>query len=757
MNISKKITEQKALTEELCLASKAYYDGEPIMSDIEFDKKLDKLKEMEKESKKIFSNSPTVNVGAVSVTTLKKVRHEHPALSLDKIKYKDREDLLKWLKNERAVMSWKCDGSTVVLTYDDGNLTSAVTRGDGEEGSDITHNARFFKGIPISIPVMGHIVVRGEAMMSNKEFEHINAEAGGIYENARNLATATIQMLDSNESRKREIIFKAFELVTPGVDSYDFDMGSETLYDLSQMAGRLAWLEILGFDVVDRTYCTEDNILSKIEEYKEKVRDLPYPTDGLVISYDDLKYGWTLGSTGHHPRWAIALKWTDETVTTTIRNIEWSVGKTGVITPVAVFDEVRLGLGSNVTRASLHNLSIMKRLGIKKNCKAEVYLANLIIPQIASCNCDNNMEEAYEKARKYLESIATSQYYDIVEDSYEYDNGLILIEYDSQAALDGNEDGEINHTCVNVEDFIEISSEFEVPDVCPVCGADTKIIENNGVKTLHCPNHDGCPAQQIGKLMNTFGKDGLFIKGLGESQMEDLLNTKLITPDSDSVFELPKRVLYEQEYKDRQQKLLSMDGWGEQKWANLMNAIEDARNTTLQKFLYALNIPLLGNDLSKKIAKFMDNDVDKFAAWVSICKDNPESCFSMITSLDGVGEEKARNIVSWAKTTASNAVKNASFHNLISSLKFENSGEMSDASLTGLTFVITGAVNVYKNRDEFKASVEARGGKVAGSVSKNTTALVNNDVTSTSGKNQKAKELGIEIISEDEFISRYGK
>lgn len=706
MNISEKITEQKALTEELCLASKAYYDGEPIMSDIEFDKKLDKLKKMEKESKKILSNSPTVNVGAVSVTALKKVRHEHPALSLDKIKYKDREELLKWLGHERAVMSWKCDGSTVVLTYDDGNLTSAVTRGDGEEGSDITHNAKFFKGVPISIPVMGHIVVRGEAMMSNKEFERINAEAGGIYENARNLATATIQMLDSNESRKREIIFKAFELVTPGVDAYEYDMGSETLYDLSQMAGRLAWLEILGFDVVDRTYCTEDNILSKIEEYKEKVKDLPYPTDGLVISYDDLKYGWALGSTGHHPRWAIALKWTDETVTTTVRDIEWSVGKTGIITPVAVFDEVRLGLGSNVTRASLHNISIMKRLGIKKNCKAEVYLANLIIPQIESC--------------------------------------------------EGGDE------------------EFEQPTKCPICGELTAMfISPAKVEILKCVN-EKCGAQQIGKLMNTFGKDGLFVKGLGESQIQDLLLTGLINANPVSVYRLRKNVAEYGQMYNRYQQLMSIDGWGKKKWDNILDAIDASRKTTLQKFLYSLNIPLLGNDLSKKLAKFFAttyaetySPIEHFKRFLEYTGEstgsNPkqgyEAAYDRLVEIDGVGEEKARNVVDWCYETVSDIDKYENFVALIGELDFsaDIKSESTGPSLEGLTFVITGTVHDYKNRDEFKASVEARGGKVAGSVSKNTTALVNNDVTSTSGKNQKAKELGIEIISEDEFISRYGK
>ncbi len=697
------MNEQEKLTKRLIEASDAYYNGKTVlMSDLEFDKELETLRKMEEENGVVLPGSPTQNVGVKAVTELKKARHEQPALSLDKVKYKNREDLVKWLGDKQAVMSWKCDGNSVVLTYDGGKLTSAVTRGNGEEGSVITHNARFFKGVPTQIQCSDHIVVRGEAMMTNIEFDRVNAEAGGIYENARNLATATIQMLDADESRKREIIFKAFELVTPDAEAYSRQDSITTLdpanvdyeaagdYDLRYMGERLNWLSHLGFSTVNWEYVDATDVLQKIEEWKENVPHLPYPTDGLVFSYNDLKEGWALGSTGHHPRWAIALKWTDETVETTIRDIEWSVGKTGLITPVAVFDEVRLGIGSNVTRASLHNISIMEKLRVKKNCKAEVYLANLIIPQIASCE-------------------------------------------------GGNED-------------------FDIPDNCPVCGAHTRLLMNmeSDTDTLHCDNPE-CPAQQVGRLMNTFGKDGLFVKGLGESQIQDLIEYGIVDASPLSFYRATTAFSNGKEFSDKVVKLLEKDGWGKKRWENLVDAINASRNTTLQKFLYSLNIPLLGNDLSKKIAKFMDNDVDKFAAWVSLCKDSPESCFSMLTSLDGVGDEKARNIVSWAKTTASDAVKNAEFRNLISSLKFENSGEMADASLTGLTFVITGSVHEYKNRDEFKASVEARGGKVAGSVSAKTTALVNNDVESTSGKNQKAKELGIEIISEDEFISRYGK
>ena len=438
------------------------------------------------------------------------------------------------------------------------------------------------------------------------------------------------------------------------------------------------------------------------------MQNLTYPTDGLVISYNDLMEGWALGSTGHHPRWAMALKWTDETYTTTIRDIEWSVGKTGIITPVAVFDPVRMGLGSTVTRASLHNLSVMQHLSGQAmtaiygvdviNCEAEVYMANLIIPQVAVIKRTDKAETV------------------------------------------------------------------QIPTTCPVCGAHTKISTKNGVATLHCTNHNGCPAQQIGKLMNTFSKDGLFIKGLGESQIEDLLNTGLVTSHPLSFYCLVNNYKYQNNlpegnnFIERIEEFLKKDGWGQKKWENLVDAVDASRNTTLQKFLYSLNIPLLGNDLSKKLAKFWNNDIKKFVEFVQFTGSEKNEAYSVLINIDGIGEEKAQNIVDWAKDITTYHEKWEDFMSLVKELNFpEPTSGSADSSLKGLTFVITGSVHQYKNRDEFKASVEARGGKVAGSVSAKTSFLVNNDVTSTSGKNQKAKELGIEIISEDEFITRFGK
>ncbi len=447
---------------------------------------------------------------------------------------------------------------------------------------------------------------------------------------------------------------------------------------------RFAFLESLDFNVVRHTVTTSKRILPVIEQWREEMAELDYPTDGLVISYNNMEYGMSLGATGHHFRHSIALKWTDETKETTIRDIEWSVGKTGIITPVAIFDTVRLGLGSNVSRASLHNLSIMENLGVKMNAKAHVYLANQIIPQIT-----------------------------------EVSDGFF---------------------------------DFPIPDTCPICGEPTHITDNNGVKVLHCGN-SCCPARQIGNLMNTFSKDGLFVKGLGESQIEDLMTYGIVGSHPVDFYVIAKPDFGNALYREAKAKLLAKDGWGDKKWQNLVDAINASRETTLQKFLYSLNIPLLGNDLAKKLAKLWHNDINEFKEFY----EKPE--YKKLAEIDGIGGQKAMNITCWCENTRHDRTADLMLNGLIDELHFPEPTivDVSNATLEGLTFVITGNVHDYKNRAEFTASVEARGGKVAGSVSKNANFLVNNDVTSTSGKNKKAKELGIEIISEDEFITRFGR
>ena len=488
------MNKQKELTEQLIRASEAYYNGNiPLMTDKQFDELLDTLKGMEEQSGIVLENSPTIKVGAV-VDSLKKVKHEYPTLSLNKIKYKDKEDIYKWLEtvDNEAVMSLKLDGLTVVATYNNGKLEKAVTRGDGTQGSDVTHNALFFKGLPRTINFKDKLIVRGECTMTMKEFKRINELVGDLYENPRNLASATIQMLDSNESRKREIVFTAFDVVS---DSGFFDEELDKVKEL-------------GINTVDYELVNKDNILSIIEEWKEKVKKIDIPTDGLVFTSRNIELFNKLGNTGHHPRGAIALKWTDETKTTTIRDIEWSVGRTGIITPVAIFDKVRLGLGSNVTKASLHNLSIMEKLGVRINSQTEIFLSNMIIPQVASVKDTKN------------------------------------------------------------------SIDVEIPKTCPSCGKKLTIKENNGIKTLHCLNKD-CPKQNISNILNTFSNEALFVKGLGESQIEDMLTTKVVTNKISDFYKLPKEL---------PEELKELNGWGDKKWSNILKGIEESRKTTLSKF-----------------------------------------------------------------------------------------------------------------------------------------------------------------------------
>ena len=697
--MNKTLEEQKALTEKLAAASDAYYypGKAEKMTNHEFDRLEAKLKEMESETGIIFPNSPTVKVGGVDVGYLKKSRHEQPALSLDKLKYEQREDLKKFLKGKDASVSWKMDGLTLVVTYDNGNLTTVVTRGtDGVEGNVVTHNALFFEGIPYQIPYKGHLVVRGEAVMAYKEFERINSGLEDPYENPRNLAGATVMMLDSSESKKRKISFLAFELVIPAPGE---SMGDIVLDTVEQ---RMRWIEEQGIGTVEYvSNVPAEKVTAEIEKWKERITTLPFPTDGLVITFEDQVYARSLGSTGHHARGSMALKWTDETVTTTLRTVEWSVGKTGVITPVAIFDSVRLGAGSTVTRASLHNISVMKNIPeadgnpghMMIGSRIEVGLANMIIPQVFGFHAK------------------------------------------------GEDQKEIN-----------------IPEVCPVCGHPVENRDNDGVQTLHCVNRS-CSARRLGQLLNTFGKDALDVTGLGESQIIDLMEVGLVDHTPASFFRLGDRDAVEA--ADAYDELMRMDGWGVKKWENLLAAIEKSRNTTLKRFLYGLNIQFLGNDLSKKLSAYWKGSVEAFMKFVDFAAETPAAALEEIVALEGVGEGKATPLIEWAATVRPGTEERGNLEALIGFLTFDSSmydeKETAAASLNGLTFVITGAVHRYENRDEFKAFVEARGGKVSGSVSKKTDFLVNNDVTSTSGKNKKAKELGIPIISEDEFIERYGK
>lgn len=684
----RKLTEenkdvQALLTKTLKIAAAQYYNtGSSAMTDFEFDRQLNRLKNLEELNGFVYEGSPTITVGApTAVSALKKVKHEQEALSLDKAKYAERATLTDWLGDKEGILSWKMDGLTVVATYDNGKLTSAVTRGNGIEGDEVTHNARFFKGLPETIEDTRHIVIRGEAVMTYEEFERVNAENDGIYENARNLAAATIRMLDSKDSRKREIRFHAFELVEPAprADALQYE------------DKRFAFLQTLGIQTVTHCLTDRNHILADIDAWQNRLKENAYPTDGLVLSYNDQVYAESLGSTLQHPRGSIAMKWTDETKETVLRDVEWSVGKTGIITPVAIFDPVRLGIGSTVTRASMHNLSIMENVPseaddgttsvLQIGSKIQVGLANMIIPQV------------------YLQK--------------------------------PGKPGSMHP--------------IKVPEVCPVCGERTWQETRESVKVLHCQNA-GCPARTRGMLVNAFSRSGLNVKGLGPSQIEDLQQVKLMDVYPAEAYTLRKRT-----DGKMPADLANKDGWGEKSWQNLLNAIDKSRKTTLQRFLYSLGIPLLGNDLSKKLSAYWHGDIEEFKRYYN----NPT--YEELVDLEGVGPMKAGNVYDWCRFTKSDATKNLMVRILMDELEFDTPTAKVDATLSGLTFVITGAVHIYKNRDEFKASVEARGGKVSGSVSKKTSYLVCNSEDSTSTKALKAVECGVPVLSEEMFVEKFGK
>lgn len=677
---------QAVLTRQLANTSDRYYNGKSFsLPDPLYNQLYDQLEEMERISGFAYDISPTVRVGASVLTELAKIRHEVPALSLDKIKYENREKMIAWLGSQAGVISWKLDGLTIVATYDNGKLTRAVTRGDGEEGSIITHNAVAFHGLPVTIPYKGHMVIRGEALMTYQEFARISEETDGLYENPRNLATATVQMYDGNESAKRRIDFYAFKLVLP-------EPRSKEALGLDTETGRFLFMGSCGIRVVPHEAVNSSNVLDMIEAWKERLPGNEFPTDGLVFSYDDQVYADSLGNTNKYPRGSIALKWQDESKETTISDVRFSVGRTGKITPVAVFDPpVRLGVGSTVSRASLHNISIMKHipetgnpgytLPVKIGSRAEVALAQMIIPTVLSIS-------------------------------------------------GGDKD-------------------VEIPSVCPICGEPTFLEKNGDVEVLYCKN-PGCAARTRGAMESALSKSGLYVKGIGPSSIEDLQQTGIITRYTAGLFTMEKR--YGRTLPDALRKL---EGWGEKSWNNLLDAVNDARKTTLRRFLYSLGVPMLGNDLSKKLSDYWNGDVEKFLDFYK----NPDE--SELQALDGVGSTKAHFLAEWCGKTKESPEDECMLYALISELEFESPADTAGGAevknLAGLTFVITGAVYQYKNRDEFKASVEARGGKVAGSVSKKTSYLVNNDSESTSGKNKKAKGLGVPVITEQAFIEQFGR
>ncbi len=630
-------------------AGKAYYmDAQEIMSNYEYDALYDELKALEKELGTTLSNSPTVHVGYEVVSELPKERHEQPMLSLDKTK--DVAELVRFVGNQKALMSWKMDGLTIVLTYRDGELFKAVTRGNGEVGEVITANARTFKNIPLKIPYTGELILRGEAVIGYRDFERINAEIADVedkYKNPRNLCSGSVRQLNSEITAQRNVMFYAFTLVqAPDVDFHN------------SRAAQLEWLRDQGFQVVEFHEVTRDTVEAEVIKFSEKIAQNDFPSDGLVLVYDDIEYGQSLGRTAKFPRDSFAFKWADETAETKLLEIEWSPSRTGLINPVAVFEPVELE-GTTVSRASVHNISIMEELELGVGDTIEVYKANMIIPQIA-------------------------------------------------------------------EDLTR-SGVKDIPSVCPVCGGPTQIRQENDTKSLYCTNPD-CQAKHVGAFTLFVSRDALNIEGLSDSTLEKFIDRGFVKEYAD-LFHLDR-------YRD---EIIQMEGFGEKSYQNLMDSVKRARTTTLPRLIYGLGIANIGLSNAKVLCRAFDDDLEAMR----------HAGVEEISAIPGIGEVIAGAFTAYFQ----NPTHVAWLDDLLPELTLvREETRQQEQVFAGKTFVITGGLAHFANRSEAKELIESLGGKVTGSVTRNTDYLINNDVTSTSSKNKKANELGIPIISEEEFL-----
>ena len=653
-----KSARMKELVDILNEASKAYYaKDEEIMSNFEYDALYDELVKLEEETGVTLAGSPTVSVGYAAVDELPKEAHEKPMLSLAKTK--SREELRDWLNGKEALLSWKLDGLTIVLTYENGMLLKAVTRGNGEVGEVITPNARVFVNVPLKIPFKGQLVLRGEAVITYSDFEKINsqmAEDEEKYKNPRNLCSGSVRQLNNEITAKRNVRFYAFSLVKATENGKERDWENDR-------EKQFLFLKEQGFEIVEYLRVNEENILDGIGSYEKKITDFDVPSDGLVLTLCDLEYAKSLGRTAKFPRDSIAFKWQDETKETVLKEIEWSPSRTGLINPVAIFEPVELE-GTTVSRASLHNVSIMKNMKIGIGDHVMVYKANMIIPQIA------------ENLTK--------------------------------------------------------SGKLDIPQNCPACGGSTKIQKLNDVESLYCINPD-CPAKKVKAFSLFVSRDAMNIEGLSEATLEKFIAKGFIHKLGD-IFRL-------ETYKEQ---IVSMEGFGQKSYDNLMQSIEKAQDTTLVRILYGIGIAGIGLANAKVLCKHFDYDLEKI---MSASKED-------ISAIEGMGEVLATAIVDWFSKEENRAVLKDLMENLQTTAPSVIVGEQ---TLVDKIFVITGDVHHFANRSELKEFIESRGGKVTGSVTGKTTYLINNDVTSTSGKNKKAKELSVPIISEEEFLAMVGE
>lgn len=648
-----KTARMKELIPLLNEAAKAYYqEDREIMSNFEYDKRYDELVELERETGITLTGSPTVSVGYEAMDELQKEAHESPMLSLDKTK--DVESLREFIGAQKVLLSWKLDGLTIVLTYRDGRLFKAVTRGNGVVGEVITNNAKVFKNIPLQIAHKGELILRGEAIITYSDFEKINEQIEDVdarYKNPRNLCSGSVRQLNNEITAKRNVQFYAFSLVR--AEGVDFENSTRKQFE---------WLAAQGFDVVEYRMVTADTLDDAIAYFSDKIVHNDFPSDGLVALYDDIAYGDSLGSTAKFPRNAFAFKWKDEIRETTLKEIEWSPSRTGLINPVAIFEPVELE-GTTVSRASVHNISILKDLELGIGDKIQVYKANMIIPQIA--------------------------------------------------------------------ENLTRSGDLEIPHVCPVCGEEARVLKSNDVESLYCMNAE-CQAKKIKSFTLFVSRDAMNIDGLSEATLEKFI-LKGFIKDFGDIFEIEK-------YKD---EIVSMEGFGQKSYDNLIASIEKASHTTLPRLIYSLGISNVGIANAKVICKEFQYDLDK------IIHATPEE----ISSIEGIGPVIAGTFTEYF----ADEENIAKLEHLLSHLTFEEMRTESAQSLEGKQFVITGSVEHFANRAQLKEYIEERGGKVTGSVTSKTDYLINNDTTSSSSKNKKAKDLGIPILSEEDFLKLAGE
>ncbi|SES84590.1 NAD-dependent DNA ligase LigA [[Clostridium] polysaccharolyticum] len=642
----------KELVSLLNKAGKAYYqDAEEIMSNFEYDKLYDELLELEKKEGVVLSNSPSINVGYEVLSELPKERHAQRMLSLDKTK--DAEQLKSWLGSQKGLLSWKLDGLTIVLTYENGKLVKAVTRGNGEVGEVITSNAKVFQNIPLEITYKDTLILRGEAVIKYSDFEEMNQTAGADakYKNPRNLCSGSVRQLNNEITAKRKVNFFAFTLVQ--AENVDFK---------NSRLEQINWLRSLGFDTVENKEVTRETMDEAVAYFAKAIETYDLPSDGLVLVLDDIAYGHSLGTTAKFPRDSIAFKWRDEIRETTLKEMEWSASRTGLINPVAIFEPVELE-GTTVSRASVHNVSIMENLKLGIGDTIKVYKANMIIPQI--------------------------------------------------------------------EENLTKSGTVTPPAHCPVCGHQTKIKEENGVKSLYCVNPE-CFAKKIKSLSHFVSRNAMNIDGLSEATIEKFVQSGIIRELAD--------LYHLEEYRD---SIITMEGFGERSYDNLIKSVEESRTVGMPNFIYALGIGNIGLSTAKLIIKQYGNNWDVIKSLTA----------DQLVEVNGIGDVIAETFVDFFR----NSEKMEHIERLVGELVFAAEESIEEKNLDGITFVITGSVNHFANRNEVKEVIEKRGGKVTGSVTSKTDYLINNDNMSNSSKNKKAKELGIPIITEEEFIAMLGE